>query len=47
MFTVVTIAFLPLSFMSSYFGMFDVNDPPNEKGETPTYSSSYVDRTFL
>ena len=46
MFTVVTIVFLPLSFMTSYFGMFDVKDPPKEKGETPTYSSSYVDKVM-
>lgn len=33
-FTVVTIVFLPLSFLTSYFGMFNVKDPPTHKGAT-------------
>lgn len=44
-FTVVTIVFLPLSFFTSYFGMFDVKDSPNE-GDTPTCSPSYVDKAI-
>lgn len=26
--------------------MFDVQNPPTDKGETPTYSSSYVDKVM-
>jgi len=45
-FTVVTIVFLPLSFLTSYFGMFDVKDEKNEPGDTPVYSPSYVGKVM-
>lgn len=45
-FTVVTIVFLPLSFFTSYFGMFDVKDKKNDPGDTPAYSPSYVEKVM-
>lgn len=42
-FTVVTIVFLPLSFLTSFFGMFDVN---NDRGEKASLSYSYVQKAM-
>ena len=42
-FTVVTIVFLPLSFFTSYFGMFNIN---NEDGKGVEYSRSYVNKAM-
>jgi Mg2+ and Co2+ transporter CorA len=39
-FTLVTIVFLPLSFITSYFGLFNVNNP---EGGNVNYGRSYVD----